>query len=119
VTRLVGCVPGVKTRAESLNRFTVNPTDSQGEPLVRLRSVSQWVDSGNRYLEFRFLNSTAEALKLADAGNRVIGDGFYASPLPRLGLDPVGIREPAASSERIEAALNFRRIVRLSRGFAL
>src|SRR3981081_1157647 len=27
-TRLVGCVPGVKPRAESLNRFAVNPTDS-------------------------------------------------------------------------------------------
>jgi len=30
-TRLVGWVPGLKPRAESLNRFAVNPTDSRAK----------------------------------------------------------------------------------------
>ncbi len=70
---------------------------------MRPRSISEPVGSGDRYLEFRLLHGTAEALELADAGDRAVGDDFYAASLPRLGFDPVGIRGSAAQSERVEA----------------
>jgi hypothetical protein len=52
----------------------------RGQPLVRLRGIGEWIDSGDRYLELCLLNGTAEALEFADAGDRVVRNDFYAVP---------------------------------------